>query len=171
MVRKNVNMEARVADRPPRTRLRRAGRVIGWLVAAFAFVGGLASVWSMARFPAALAHDPVTAEARVTDSFINGFGGDPAVNYEYWVDGTQYVGWGTQDDRHRDLLSLQAGATVTIRYARATPSASCMCNPSAEKGDAVAYAVDAAFIAPLPILLFRTRQRRRRGRAAEPQLQ
>ena len=80
MVRKNVNVEARVADRPPRTRLRRAGRVIGWLVAAFAFVGGLASVWSMARFPAALAQAPVTAQARVTDSFINGFGGDPAVN-------------------------------------------------------------------------------------------
>ena len=168
MVRKNVNVEARAADRPPRTRLRRAGRVVGWLVAAFAFVGGVANVWSMARFPAALSQAPVIAQARVTDSFINGFGGDPAVNYEYWVDGTRYVGWGTQDDRHRDLLSLQAGATVTIRYARATPSSSCMCNPSAEKGDAVAFAVDAAFIAPLPILLFRTRQRRRRGRAQPP---
>ena len=158
-----------MADRPPRTRLRRAGRVIGWLVAAFAFVGGLANSWSMARFPAALAQSPVTAQARVTDSFIDGLGGDPAVNYEYWVDGTRYVGWGTQDDRHRDLLSLQAGTTVTIRYARTIPSVSCMCIPSEERGDAVAYAMGAALMAPLPILLFRKRQRRRR-RATEPQL-
>ena len=108
-------------QRTHRSLLRRVVRWIAWIAAMFAFIGGVASAWSMARFPSALAHDPVTTEAKVTDSFINGFGGDPAVDYEYRVDGKHYTGWGTQDDRHRNLSSLRAGDIVTIRYARAAP--------------------------------------------------
>lgn len=119
----------------------------------------------MARFPAALAADPVATKARVTDSFINGFGGDPAVDYDYWVDGKRYTGWGTQDDRHRDLLSLGAGDTVTIRYARAAPGKSCMCNPKDERGGPVEYAVDVALLVPLSIMVFRAVRLRRRRRA------
>jgi hypothetical protein len=148
-------------QRTERSLLRRVVRWIAWIVAMFAFIGGVASIWSMARFPSSLAHDPVTREAKVTDSFINGFGGDPAVDYEYWVDGKHYTGWGTQDDRHRNLLSLRAGDIVTIRYARAAPWQSCMCTPNDENGSAVAYVVAAALLLPLPIMSFRAVQRRR----------
>lgn len=144
-----------------RSRHRRVGVWIGWIVAVLCFIGGLASAWSMAWLPSSLAHDPVTTQARVTDSFINGFGGDPAVDYEYWVDGRRYTGSGTQDDQHRDLLLLDPGATVRIRYARAAPSQSCMCNPTDEEGSLLGYVVDAAFLLPLPVMSFRARQRRR----------
>lgn len=144
-----------------RLRLRRIGRVVGWIAAALLFVGAAVSTWSMARFPSALALDPVPAEATVTGSFINGFGGDPAVNYVYWVDGRRYTGWGTTDTRHRNLLSLAAGALVSIKYARSAPSQSCMCTPTDERGSGTGYAINGVLMLPLPILAVRALRRRK----------
>lgn len=76
------------------------------LVAAFIAVGGALSAWEVLDFPTDLARHPVPGTAVVSDSFINGFGGDPAVDYTYTVHGQRYWGWGEHVPGNPDLLSL-----------------------------------------------------------------
>ncbi|MEY2474218.1 MAG: hypothetical protein QOK28_3547 [Actinomycetota bacterium] len=133
-----------------------------WIVAAIAFVSSVWSVVAMATFPSALARDPVRANGEVTSTFINGFGGDPAVNYRYAVNNHVYSGWGTGDGiNHGNLLSLKRGALITIRYARTDPSKSCFCDPAAESASVGRYAFASAFALPLPLLGARYVRRRR----------
>ena len=142
---------------------------LAWILAVFAFVGGLGAAWSMMRFPSALASSPMSAQAQVTDSFINGFGGDPAVDYRYSVNGKEFTGWGTGGRGYPDLLTVAPGATIPIKYARAAPWESCMCYPTSEAPTPVGYVVDAAFMLPLPLLAIRAWRRRRWRRHLTPE--
>jgi hypothetical protein len=68
---------------------------------------------------------PTSAKAVVTDEFINGFGGDPAVDYRYVAAGRRYVGYavsGWDYDR-----KLRRGDRITITYDAAHPGRSCLC--------------------------------------------
>ncbi len=131
-------------------------------VAGLCFVAGLETVWGSLTFPSALARHPVTATATVVDTFINGFGGDPAVDYSYTVNGQSYRGWGERDPGHPDLLSVKPGTPIPIEYAQAKPADSCTCN-AAQHGHSTPGVVEgAAVMVPLPALVFGLVLRRRR---------
>jgi hypothetical protein len=158
-------MSAEPADPKRASRRRRVAIWVGRVTAAFAFLGGAWAAFAAASFPSALAHDPVRVQGTVTDTFINGFGGDPAVDYRYSVAGRSYRGWGTGGSGYPDLLSLKPGDGIQVFYARGAPSKSCACNPSDEAASLGGYLVDGAFTLPLPILIARAIQRRHRHRA------
>jgi hypothetical protein len=142
---------------------RKVAVVAAWVGAAFVFVGGLAAMWHALTFPSALARHPVRTNATVIDSFINGLGGDPAIDYRYTVDGRVYDGWGTGGRGYPDLLSLKLGDSLPIQYAKTEPSKSCMCDAKKEASSAAGFGVAAAFLVPLSYLLTRRLRRRRRG--------
>jgi hypothetical protein len=146
-----------------RTRSRRIVSILAWSVAAFALLVGLEMALDMHAFPHALSRDPVVTKAVVTDSFINGMGGDPAVDYRYVVNSRTYTGWGTGDGvDHPDLLSVRKGAAIEIRYARSVPSQFCFCEPSSESATVGGYLFSALLVLPLPLLIIRYLSRRRR---------
>ena len=72
---------------------------------------------------------PVRATAKVTDVYIDGFGGDPTVDYRFEVDGNSYTGSGTGGELgNGDVLRLNPGEHVAVEYAAGHPSASCTCD-------------------------------------------
>ena len=103
--------------------------VIGIVViAAFAAIGGIDALLH-GPGPDALREEPVDANARVTDVYVDGFGGDPTVAYEFEVDGQAYNGSGTGGQLgNGDVLKLSVGDPVAIQYAARDPSLSCTCN-------------------------------------------
>jgi hypothetical protein len=105
--------------------------VVGWVVAVSCFLGGAGSAFSALTFPQALAQHPIPATATVTDHFIDGFGGDPNVDYRYTVQGRTYTGYGIGGLGGRFALDLHVGDPVAIVYARDSPGASCTCDPAA----------------------------------------
>jgi hypothetical protein len=119
--------------------------VVALIVSGLSTLGGLLAGWAAWTFPSDLARHPVVATAVVTDSFINGFGGDPAVEYTYSVNGRSYHGWGESVPGKRNLLSVTPGTVIPIRYALTDPSHSCTCNPAEE---------DSGWSGALPYALF-----------------
>jgi hypothetical protein len=67
---------------------------------------------------------PVPAHAVVTDEFINGFGGDPAVDYRYVVRGHRFSGYAVAGDYPG---TLHKGQHILIHYETRRPSRSCVC--------------------------------------------
>jgi hypothetical protein len=132
----------------------RTPRWLGWLlwaVAATTFVGGIYGLFKSATFPRAVGEHPVRTEATVTQSVINGFGGDPSVEYEYRVGGHLYKGEGFGKLGHESIL-LPRGANVTIEYAADAPSESCTCDAARELPAPVSTAGTTAALLALPLL-------------------
>jgi hypothetical protein len=145
-----------------RSGLRKAAVIGGWVLAAFSFLCGVAAIWHVATFPSALARHPVRTDARVVDSFINGFGGDPAVDYRYTVNGHTYQGWGTGTLGKEDPLSLKPGDSVAIDYAKTEPWKSCTCDAKGDGPGVSDLVLGIGFLLPLPYLVVRRVRRYRR---------
>jgi hypothetical protein len=99
-----------------------------WLIA---LVLAVAAPFSLFHGPAneELRQHPVNARATVTDVYVNGFGGDPTVDYQFTVDGQTYIGSGTGGELgNGNVLELKPGSTVAIQYAAFDPSLSCTCD-------------------------------------------
>ena len=111
-----MGASATAADGRPRRRSRWRTRVI-WVVAALAFFFGLVALVQGLTFPRAIAKHPVRTEATISSVYINGLGGDPAVDYRYRVAGRVYTGWGTGQLGREALLELHPGDPVAIEYA------------------------------------------------------
>jgi hypothetical protein len=76
-----------------------------------------------------LRQHPINARAIVTNVYINGFGGDPTVDYQFDVDGHRYIGSGTGGELgNGNVLDLTFGSSVAIQYAASDPSLSCTCD-------------------------------------------
>jgi hypothetical protein len=127
--------------------------VVALAASSFVALGAIFAGADALAFPSSLASHPVPASAVVTDSFINGLGGEPAVNYTYSVNGKVYRGWGDYVPGGGDLLSVRPGTTIPIQYALDDPANSCTCDAAHEdfgwKG-ALRYFV---FILPLVIMI------------------
>jgi hypothetical protein len=107
-------------------------RIALYIGAAVCALTGSVGLWHGAG-PAAIRDHPVNARATVTDAYIDGFGGDPTVDYTFEVNGVAYTGSGTGGDLgNGDVLGLRPGDLVAIQYAATDPSLSCTCDaPSA----------------------------------------
>lgn len=122
-------------------------------------IGGGVTMGQSLTFPSDLAQHPVSGTAVVVDSFINGFGGDPAVDYSYNVDGHSYRGWGENVPGSHDLLSVKPGTVIPIQYAADHPDQSCTCDAANESHGWSGAIPGALAIVPLlavlPVLLRR----------------
>ena len=91
-------------------------------------LGGVIALWH-GPGPDALRRQPLNAQASVTDIYIDGFGGDPTVDYRFLMEGRTYEGSGTGGQLgNGDVLKLQVGDSVAIQYAATDPSLSCTCS-------------------------------------------
>lgn len=145
---------------PMRHRWRRG---LVWILAAFAAVGGVGLVYRSAAVPREVASDPVRVEAQVSDVYINGFGGDPGVDYRYRAAGREYSGSGDGALGQENLLDLHPGDPVAIEYARGDPSRSCTCNARSDQPVSMpaAIAIAVVLLAPLAALSVGNLRRRR----------
>ena len=114
-------------------------RRLVWILAAFAAWSGLDVTYHSATFPREVASNPVRVEAKVSDVYINGFGGDPGVDYRYRVAGRDYSGSGDGALGQENLPALHPGDPVAIEYARGSPSQSCTCNARSSQPAWVAH--------------------------------
>jgi len=136
-------------------RERRWPRWLLWAVAVLACLGGFSTVVKSATFPRAVAQHPVRVKATVTDSYINGFGGDPGVDYEYRVGGRLYAGSGN-GKLGGEPMPLQRGGKVAIEYAADAPAESCTCDAvHAPPSLRSAILIAAVLTLPLVVLLWR----------------
>jgi hypothetical protein len=107
----------------------------------------------------------VTARATVKDVFIDGFGGPPAVDYRYTVNGRTYMGWGDGGELgNDDVFDRRPGDSVTIRYSSTEPALSCTCEPS--EGYAFPSVLAALSATPFLVMVVRTYRGGRRPPAA-----
>jgi hypothetical protein len=138
-------------------------RRLVWILAALAAASGVVLVYQSAAFPREVSSDPVRVEAQVSEVYINGFGGDPGVDYRYRVAGREYSGSGDGALGRKNLLGLHPGDPVAIEYARGNPSRSCTCNArsGAPPSTPVAIAIALVLLAPLAALSVRNLTRRR----------
>lgn len=111
-----------------RSRWHRILRALGWALAAV-----MALVFPTEGFNsshASLLRDhPVALRAAATDAYIDGFGGDPTVDYQFSVNGHTYTGSGTGGELgNGDVQRLNPGDAVSINYAADDPNVSCTCD-------------------------------------------
>jgi hypothetical protein len=143
--------------------LRTVAIAFAWFIAGAMFLGGIIAVYHTLTFSSALAAHPVRAYATVTDQFIDGFGGDPSVDYRYTVHGRTYTGSGTGELGGENPSTLHRGDPILIEYAAAAPSQSCTCSAKGS-ADRTRLAGFPLLAAPLIILiawhLRRSRSRR-----------
>lgn len=72
-----------------------------------------------------------TNQAAVTATSVNGFGGDPIVQYRFAVGGVTYHGSGPDGKLGNPPVNrLSPGDTVTVRYSSINPRHSRSCDPS-----------------------------------------
>jgi len=149
-------------------RKRRWTTRVVWVVAVIACLAGLSELIKSATFPRAVAKHPVRTEATVTDVYINGLGGDAAVDYRYQAAGHIYSGSGNGQLGHEELLSLRPGDRVAIEYAARVPSESCTCDAASELPPSVPLSILIAALLTLPVavLLWRSVPRWYRTRAS-----
>jgi len=112
-------------------------------------------------FPYAVAKHPVRIEATVTESYINGLGGDPRVDYKYRVAGRLYTGSGDGKLGHESLLDLHPGDPVAIEYAAEVPSESCTCDAAREKPPSTTTTILLAVVLSLPLMVLLSRSVKR----------
>lgn len=124
-----------------------------WAAAVLACVGGLIALVHSATFPRAIASHPVRARATVTDTYINGLGGDPGVDYRYSVAGREYSGSALSD--------LRTGARVAIEYAAGDPGKSCICDAAHDAPQATSSTGVLAGLLSLPLFILVGRRARR----------
>lgn len=143
-------------------------RALGWVLAGLIAVGALLSLWDV-RYDDALRAHPIATEGTVTetDVYINGFGGDPTVDYRYTVRSQTFTGSGNAELNQGGALAQKSGDIVHIKYAAAKPWVSCTCNPADQSG-----LWRLVFVLPVAVLIFASvwDRRHRQGRpiAVEP---
>lgn len=147
-----------------RLRPGRPWTVAAWVLASIASLAGVVTFINAVTFSGALADDPVRATATVTSVYINGFGGDPTVDYRYTVAGRTHHGSGRGELGHEDVLSLDPGDRVAINYARYAPSHSCTCKPGDEPHGTATAAGSLLLVLPMLWMLWRERRRARKIR-------
>jgi hypothetical protein len=112
------------------TWIKRRGRTILWVCASL-LLPVILTEGFLAPNVQLLRDNPVSASATVTDSYIDGFGGDPTVDYRFDVSNKTYTGSGTGGELgNGDVMTLKAGQTVNIQYALNDPTLSCTCKAS-----------------------------------------
>jgi hypothetical protein len=106
---------------------------LGCLVPVGLFVSTLVIVWAWDAFQslsnpevAAIRQHPVAATASVVEPQIDGFGGDPAVDYTYLVAGHRYRGHDIASDATGNVLTKKPGDPLPIQYAATMPEVSCV---------------------------------------------
>jgi hypothetical protein len=139
-------------------------RALGWVLAGVIAIGALLSLWDV-RYDDALRAHPVATEGTVTDVYINGFGGDPMVDYRYTVGGQTFTGSGNAELNQGGALAQKNGDIVEIKYAAAKPWVSCTCNPADQSG-----LWGLLFVLPIAVLILATvwDRRHRQRRPTEP---
>src|SRR5438067_6782605 len=75
---------------------------------------------------AAIRQHPVSTTGTVVQVVIDGFGGDPAVDYTYTVAGNSYPGHDVGSDATGDVLDKKPGDPIPIQYASTMPGVSCV---------------------------------------------
>ncbi len=143
----------------------RIGLAVGAVLIA---LGGVDALWH-GPGPDALRRQPLNAQASVTDVYIDGFGGDPTVDYTFQVSGRTYSGSGTGGELgNGDVLKLQVGDSVAIQYATTDPALSCTCNARTAdswrlpRGGGVDPFDLVAFLPLVGVIAWEVRSRRRR---------
>ncbi|HEV7677397.1 MAG TPA: hypothetical protein VGQ42_02385 [Candidatus Dormibacteraeota bacterium] len=92
-----------------------------------------------------LRRHPVRTTAEVTGVLVDGFGGEPTVDYGFQVDGHSYTGSGTGGELgNGDVLHLKPGEPVAVEYAAGHPSASCTCDAARADDWRMPYSTPAA---------------------------
>ena len=103
---------------------------IGWgALALAALIGPIAwQQYEGATSPevAAIKNHPIATTATVIEPVIDGFGGDPALTYEYAVSGRTYDGFDLGNEKTGDVLAMKPGDHVAIVYAATMPNVSCL---------------------------------------------
>jgi hypothetical protein len=100
----------------------------GWVVAVLAAFYMMPLAFEAPNVDQLRAH-PVRTLAAVTETYIEGFGGDPTVAYTYTVGGDTYHGTGTGGELDNgDVLRLVPSDRVNIEYAATDPGLSCTCD-------------------------------------------
>jgi hypothetical protein len=106
---------------------------LGCLVPVGLFVSTLVILWAWDAFQslsnpavAAIRQHPVATTASVVEPQIDGFGGDPAVDYTYFVGGHGYRGHDIASDATGNVLTKKAGDSLPIQYASTMPEVSCV---------------------------------------------
>ena len=143
-------------------------RRLVWILAAFVTFSGLDVTYHRATFPREVASNPVRVEAEVSDVYINGFGGDPGVDYRYRVAGRDYSGSGDGALGQENLLALHPGDPVAIEYARGSPSRSCTCNARSSQPASLPTAIALALVLMAPLATLSVRKLTRRRRRVRP---
>lgn len=121
-----------------------------------ALVGGCAGLNDMAYgdIVTDVQHHAATTQASVTDTSVNGFGGDPLIDYHFRLGSIAYRGSGPDGKLGNPLTSeLHPGDVVTVRYSSLNPRHSCTCAPSTDETtmtpDWAFHTPDLLYFAPL----------------------
>jgi hypothetical protein len=75
---------------------------------------------------AAIRQHPVAVTGTVVEVVIDGFGGDPALDYTYSVGGQRFHGHDVGSYRTGNVLEKKPGDHVPVEYAAAMPEVSCL---------------------------------------------
>jgi hypothetical protein len=100
---------------------------IGLFVFSFVIVGAWQAFESISNPAVAAIRDhPVAATGTVVEVVIDGFGGDPAVDYTYMVAGHSFRGHDVGSDATGDVLDKKPGDQIPIQYAATMTNVSCL---------------------------------------------
>lgn len=99
----------------------------GLFVISFVIVGVWQAFESVSNpAVAAIRQHHVAATGTVVETVIDGFGGDPAVDYTYIVAGRSFRGHDVASDATGDVLQKKPGDPIPIQYAATMPEVSCV---------------------------------------------
>jgi hypothetical protein len=100
---------------------------VGLFVISFAMVGASQDFESISNpAVAAIRQHPVATTGTVVEAVIDGFGGDPAVEYKYIVAGHSFRGHDLASDATGNVLDKKPGDPIPIQYAATMPEVSCV---------------------------------------------
>lgn len=100
---------------------------VGLFVISFVIVGAWQAFESISNpAVAAIRQHHVAATGTVLETVIDGFGGDPAVDYTYVVAGRSFRGHDVASDATGDVLQKKPGDPIPIQYAATMPEVSCV---------------------------------------------
>ena len=100
---------------------------VGLFVITFVVVGAWQAFESVSNpGVAAIRQHPVASTGTVVEAVIDGFGGDPAVDYTYVVAGQSFRGHDVGSDATGNVLDKKPGDAIPIQYAATMPEISCV---------------------------------------------
>jgi hypothetical protein len=100
---------------------------VGLFVITLVIVGAWQAFESVANpAVAAIRQHPVATTGTVVEAVIDGFGGDPAVDYTYIVAGQSFRGHDVASEATGNVLDKKPGDPIPIQYAATMPEVSCV---------------------------------------------